>query len=292
LFYQSAFFVLASLGYFGLCYLIWRPLPLALTGVAHWASLALGALLYFCGLAFILWGRLTLGKLYFVSDSQGAQLFEGHRLVAHDPFAYVRHPMYLGVVLIGLGGILLYRTWAFVFIALNFFGLVQRTRREETALQAEFGEQWLDYCRRVPRWLPKRISNTAGKTDNNASGIIFSNSIWSYIKFPLIKGLSVEPEDHHACENQHLAFVKRPGTGLAERCLGGHCRTSRQKRLFWWRPDGGQLPGTSQRKRRTFQWNRLLQIRNPRPIRAKHFLVERWQFQRRRRAHQRGCPAG
>ncbi len=152
---QPLFYVLASLGYFGLCYLLWQSLPVQLSTAARLVALILGALMYFAGLALILWGRLALGKLYFVSSSQGAQLFAGHQLFTTGLFALVRHPMYLGILLTGVGGILLYRTWTMVFFALNFFGLMIRARREEQALQEEFGSEWQAYCERTPRFFPR-----------------------------------------------------------------------------------------------------------------------------------------
>jgi protein-S-isoprenylcysteine O-methyltransferase Ste14 len=85
----------------------------------------------------------------------GVQLFAGHRLVTRGPYALVRHPMYLGILGISLGGMFLYRTWTFVFLLLNFPAMVIRARREEAALALAFGAQWADYCRRVPAWWPR-----------------------------------------------------------------------------------------------------------------------------------------
>jgi protein-S-isoprenylcysteine O-methyltransferase Ste14 len=141
--------------YFGACALLWRPLPLTLSRPARLAALMLGALLYFPGLALVLWGRLTLGRMYNVSSSLGAQLYADQELVTRGPFAYVRHPMYLGILVASFGGLLLYRTWTLIFTTINFLALIVRARREEQALAAEFGEQWEAYGRRVPGWLPQ-----------------------------------------------------------------------------------------------------------------------------------------
>jgi len=116
--------------------------------------LVLGISLYFPGLALVLWGRLTLGKMYNVSSALAAQLYIDHQLIIDGPFAYVRHPMYLGVLMAAFGGLLIYRTWTLVFLAVAFLGLVVRARREEQGLAAEFGEQWEEYCERVPAWIP------------------------------------------------------------------------------------------------------------------------------------------
>jgi protein-S-isoprenylcysteine O-methyltransferase Ste14 len=74
--------------------------------------------------------------------------------------------MYLAVVLAGLGGLLLYRTWAMAFFSLNLLGLVVRARREERTLEAEFGADWAEYARRVPAFVPRigrRSSGDAGQ---------------------------------------------------------------------------------------------------------------------------------
>ena len=122
--------------------------------------LVFGTLLYFTGLAFLLWGRLVLGKNYFVSTGFSAQLFEGHELVTRGPFAIVRHPMYFGMFIMALGSLLLHHTWTTVYFACFAPLMILRARREELVLAEEFGEKWQDYCRKVPAFLPhfRRVS--------------------------------------------------------------------------------------------------------------------------------------
>lgn len=148
------FYVLASLAYFGLGWLLWRPLLLKLEPASRTALLFSGALLLLLGLSLVWWGRLALGKNYFASTGLGAQLFSGQALVTHGPYACLRHPMYLGYMLVGLGGLLVYWNWTFLLVALGFVGLVRRARREEAVLAAEFGPLWEAYCQRVPAFLP------------------------------------------------------------------------------------------------------------------------------------------
>ncbi|MFQ6101045.1 MAG: methyltransferase family protein [Anaerolineae bacterium] len=148
-------YLLIGVGFFGACYLLWRPLPLPLSASARLVALIVGALLLFPGLALVFWGRVALGEMYNVSSSVGAQLYADHRLVTHGPFAIVRHPMYAGLIVASAGGLLTYRTWTLLFTTVSFLGLVLRARREEQALAAEFGEEWEAYRRRVPGWIPR-----------------------------------------------------------------------------------------------------------------------------------------
>jgi protein-S-isoprenylcysteine O-methyltransferase Ste14 len=153
---RSPWFYLALTSlFFAICYFGWIPLPWTVSPQTRAWMLALGLLLYFPGMAFVLWGRLALGKNYFVSTGFGAQLFEGHQLITSGPFAIVRNPMYSGLILAALGGLLLYFTWTSLYFACFAPFLIVRARREEVALSAEFGEQWIEYCKRVPAFIPK-----------------------------------------------------------------------------------------------------------------------------------------
>lgn len=79
-------------------------------------------------------------------------------LAIAGPFAFTRNPLYLGNLMIGLGfTVMVNRLWLVGFFLL-FFGIVYRALilEEETALKAKFGESYLDYLIKVPRFFPKR----------------------------------------------------------------------------------------------------------------------------------------
>jgi protein-S-isoprenylcysteine O-methyltransferase Ste14 len=132
--------------------LLWIPLP----GTPFAAAIALlGALLVLSGLAFALWGRLALGKMYFISTNFGAQTFAGHRLITSGPYAIVRHPMYFGIIVAVLSSLMLYQTWTTVFLIVLALIVVRRALREEEVLAKTFGAEWDEYRRRVPMILPR-----------------------------------------------------------------------------------------------------------------------------------------
>ncbi|MBE0680584.1 MAG: isoprenylcysteine carboxylmethyltransferase family protein [Anaerolineales bacterium] len=152
---SSLFYFLASIFFFGLAYVAWIPLPWKISPQARVWMLTFGSLLYFPGMAFLLWARLTLGKYYFVSTAVGAQLFADHQLVTTGPYAIMRHPMYVGLTFAAWGALLIYFTWTTVYFAAFAPMLAVRAFREEQVLAAEFGEQWQDYCRQVPAFIPR-----------------------------------------------------------------------------------------------------------------------------------------
>ena len=150
--HSPLFYVAASAFFFGVCILIWIPLP----GTPLPDAIAiLGALLCFPGLAFVLWGRLALGSMYFVSTGFGAQLFAEHHLITRGPYAVVRHPMYFGLILAAFGSLFLYQTWTGVFFVVCALSVIRRALREEEVLAQTFGTEWAEYCRRVPMLFPR-----------------------------------------------------------------------------------------------------------------------------------------
>lgn len=151
---SAPFYVFALAAFLGVSWLAWRPLHLGISRPLNAVVLSLGTLMYFPGLALMAWGRVALGSMYFVSTGLGAQLFAGHELVVTGPYAMVRHPIYLGLIAAAAGSLLIYQTWTALAYALFAPFVLVRARREEQALAAEFGQQWKEYCRRVPALFP------------------------------------------------------------------------------------------------------------------------------------------
>ena len=117
--------------------------------------LAAGLLIYFPGLAFALWGRLALGRMYFVSTTLGAQLYADHQLVTSGPYAIVRHPMYLAVLLMcTFSPLALGSSWAMLLTPLLIILLVARIDNEEHLLLRDLAG-YREYCQQVKyRLLP------------------------------------------------------------------------------------------------------------------------------------------
>ena len=146
---------LGALPWFLAFVLLWRPLPVEPDEGIRVLLLVVGAGLGVGGAWVYRLGRRELGRMYNVSSSLGTQLFEDHRLVTSGPYAWCRHPMYLGLAMAALGGLAVYRTWSFVF-ALGALGLTaSKALAEERLLAAEFGDRWAEYASSVPRWFPR-----------------------------------------------------------------------------------------------------------------------------------------
>jgi protein-S-isoprenylcysteine O-methyltransferase Ste14 len=77
------------------------------------------------------------------------------QLLISGPFRISRHPMYLGMVLLLLGVAIVHGTLiSFVFPVV--FGILMELLFipfEETNLERVFGKQYVEYKRRVRRWI-------------------------------------------------------------------------------------------------------------------------------------------
>ena len=113
-----------------------------------------------------------LGGLPVVLAGAGIRIWSCGYLVKNKvlaqagPYNLVRHPLYLGNFLIGLG-------FAFMagLLALTIFFLAAWTviyyatiKEEEKILVETFGEKYRDYARRVPRLIPRRLSPSDRET--------------------------------------------------------------------------------------------------------------------------------
>ncbi|MCX5697126.1 MAG: isoprenylcysteine carboxylmethyltransferase family protein [Candidatus Omnitrophica bacterium] len=80
----------------------------------------------------------------------------GKLLIQGGPYALVRNPMYLGILLIGIGmGGALFKYWVvFAFIIIFIFRYLMLIFSEEKKLLGVFGNAYLEYSSKVPRLLP------------------------------------------------------------------------------------------------------------------------------------------
>ena len=83
-------------------------------------------------------------------------------LVTSGPYRLTRNPMYLGHLLF-LGGLVLATRSpvAAALLAAHVPWFSGRVRRDEERLHARFGAAYADYCRTVPRWLPRPTASRA-----------------------------------------------------------------------------------------------------------------------------------
>ncbi|HEX7486037.1 MAG TPA: isoprenylcysteine carboxylmethyltransferase family protein [Vicinamibacterales bacterium] len=110
----------------------------------------LGPVLMIAGAAFLLAAVITLGAGLTPLPYPKA----GATLVESGPFAIVRHPMYCGGIVLGLGWALCVRSWLTAgYVVVLFLFADLKSRREERWLADRF-PGYRAYQRRVRRLVP------------------------------------------------------------------------------------------------------------------------------------------
>lgn len=112
----------------------------------------IGVILVAVGLAYSVWARLHLGRLWSAVVTVKAE----HRIVKTGPYTITRHPIYTGMLLAVVGTLVARDTFgALLGGALIATGLVLKVRREERMLLDHFGADYQAYQQEVPRLVPR-----------------------------------------------------------------------------------------------------------------------------------------
>lgn len=124
----------------------WTVIPPRVAPTVTW----LGGVLVVVGLAFAYWGIYTFRRhrtaVYPNRDAT--------TLVMTGPYRFTRNPMYSGMIVAYLGGVIIAETlWPLVTLPFAIFGLYNIViAREERHLTEAFGDAYREYQRRVGRW--------------------------------------------------------------------------------------------------------------------------------------------
>jgi protein-S-isoprenylcysteine O-methyltransferase Ste14 len=111
-----------------------------------------GIALIVLGIALCTWGLLTFrrerAEVRPSSDVHGT-------LVARGPFRFTRNPMYLGIVVIGVGAAFVAGTWLMWLVPIAIFALDELViiPFEERSMERTYGDAYRAYQARVRRWI-------------------------------------------------------------------------------------------------------------------------------------------
>jgi len=134
-------------------YLLYRSPDTVSSPTAQQTLVAtLGATLVLTGWAFQVWAFLSWNSLF-----AGHGVLDDQRILTRGAYATVRHPAYSGVCLVWLGlGIAFASPVVLVTCALYAIPIyLLYIRAEESMMLESFGDEYRDYCRRVPMLVPR-----------------------------------------------------------------------------------------------------------------------------------------
>jgi protein-S-isoprenylcysteine O-methyltransferase Ste14 len=113
---------------------------------------AAGFILTVIGLIIRFIAVMALSKQF----STDVRIVKGHELVTTGIFKYIRHPSYLGYLIIPVGIGIAFSNWIamILFSIPNIFAVAYRIRVEEKVLTESFGQEYLDYKKRTKMLIP------------------------------------------------------------------------------------------------------------------------------------------
>ena len=112
-----------------------------------------GFLVFYAGATLLNWAIFVAGKYLRPSI---AGVYEEHKLIQTGPLGIVRHPYYVSYVLILVGLSLALLTWWPLISALCVvIGIYPTAKAEEEMLIERFGEEYIEYRRKVGMFFPK-----------------------------------------------------------------------------------------------------------------------------------------
>jgi protein-S-isoprenylcysteine O-methyltransferase Ste14 len=111
---------------------------------------AIGVVLCALGIGLAIWARAYLGRNWGMPMSRK----ENPELVTTGPYAYVRHPIYTGILIATLGSAIgTSPFWLIPFVLLGIYFLYS-ARKEEKLMMEQFPEQYPQYMSRTKMLVP------------------------------------------------------------------------------------------------------------------------------------------
>jgi len=171
--YAPSFFILSLLMY------TWFFPPSAIFPEGTWTE----ELTDTVGFGLLIAGGLV--RMWAASHGgKGARLYRPHelKLITTGPYAYIRHPVSVAVVLIGIGLIFLSDAFPLIVLLLALFALHHGVviAAEEEFLKEKYGEGFVNYCDSVPKYIPLALPKRDFSFGSRLSGAEFA-SIWGFI---------------------------------------------------------------------------------------------------------------
>jgi protein-S-isoprenylcysteine O-methyltransferase Ste14 len=112
----------------------------------------IGVVIMTSGVVFRRYVISFLGKFFAAT----VQIRKDHQLIKAGPYRYIRHPSYLGILILALGDGIALANWISLLlcVVLSAIGIIRRIQVEEKEMYHHFGEQYQDYRKSTWRIIP------------------------------------------------------------------------------------------------------------------------------------------
>jgi protein-S-isoprenylcysteine O-methyltransferase Ste14 len=113
----------------------------------------IGIIIICAGLSFMI---MTISAVIRTGKGTLAPWSPTKKLVIEGLYKYLRNPMILGVLIVLMGETIALLSWKILIWTVVFFVINQiyLIVSEEPGLEKRFGNEYIDYKKKVPRWIP------------------------------------------------------------------------------------------------------------------------------------------
>ena len=109
-----------------------------------------GVIICLAGLSLLLWSLVSFGQSFRV----GIDTEHPDKLITSGVFAFSRNPIYVAFAFILLGQFLIFSNWMLLlFLGAAVWLFHRQVLREEDYLKKHYGQEYLEYCHQVRRYL-------------------------------------------------------------------------------------------------------------------------------------------
>ena len=108
-----------------------------------------GAALTLAGVALAIWARMLLAGNWSSDVTLKRDMSSSSR-----PYALIRHPIYMGILLALIGTALAVGEWRATLAVIVALAFWRKLRVEEAFMRRQFGETYARYTARVPALIP------------------------------------------------------------------------------------------------------------------------------------------
>lgn len=118
--------------------------------LAHPTIMLAGNLILVASFLWIMNAHMTMGDSWRSGISRNAP----SPLITHGVYNRSRNPIFLGVLAGQTGFFLAVPTvFSFICLTIGIWAISARVRKEEEYLAKTFGDPYVDYCKKTPRWI-------------------------------------------------------------------------------------------------------------------------------------------
>jgi protein-S-isoprenylcysteine O-methyltransferase Ste14 len=103
------------------------------------------------GAILAIWARLTMKNNWGVPAVHDIK--RQNKLVTNGPFRFSRNPIYVGLLLMFIGIEIALRSYFLILIIPAFLFAEMIIKKEEVLLEKHFGKKYLEYKKRVPKFI-------------------------------------------------------------------------------------------------------------------------------------------